>query len=103
MSVYADGTGWPFRWAPALINRIRTVHTGGTVEVRWSTTWCAYADQLERRLHLPVLAWAFTDPLTGTAASAAKLDAARQVLADSRRLVWTDDEEVPRSGRCTTT
>jgi hypothetical protein len=44
------------------------------------------------------LAPAFTDVLTGPAAAAAKLAAARAVRTSGRRLVWTDDEITPRSG-----
>lgn len=97
-SVYADGDAWTMRWAPALTDRIRDLHLAGVAEVRWCTTWCPWADQLERLWRLPVLAKAFTDPLTGPAAAAAKLAAARTVRASGRRLVWTDDEVTPRSG-----
>lgn len=86
------------RWAPALVDRIRQLHTNGTVQVRWATTWCAYAAQLERLWRFPVLERAFTQPLTGTAADEAKLAAARQVRSGGRRLIWTDDEVVPSSG-----
>ncbi|GAA2643951.1 hypothetical protein GCM10010399_92380 [Dactylosporangium fulvum] len=44
---------------------------------------------------LPPLGCAFSDEPD---ASAAKLAAARAVLAAGRRLVWTDDDEVPESG-----
>ncbi|WBB94103.1 hypothetical protein [Verrucosispora sp. WMMC514] len=95
---YAAGRGWKMRWAPALITRIRDLHKAGTVEVRWCTTWCAYADQLERLWALPPLVRAFTEDINGDAASLAKLAAARQVIAEGRRLIWTDDTEVPRWG-----
>jgi hypothetical protein len=96
--VYADGERWRMRWAPAMLDRLRQLHAGGAVEVRWSTTWCAWADQLERIWNLPALARAFTAPLTGREAADAKLAVARAVLADGRRLIWTDDTEVPRLG-----
>lgn len=86
------------RWSPPLIDRIRILHTSGAVEARWCTTWCAFADQLERLWSLPPLHRAFTDRVNGRAASLAKLAAARQVLADGRRLIWTDDTETPTSG-----
>lgn len=97
-TAYADGDGWPIRWAPALLDRIRSLHTLGVVEVRWCTTWCTWADQLERLWRLPELGRAFTEPINGVAASRAKLAAARQILGEGRRLVWTDDIEVPLSG-----
>ncbi|MER7166809.1 hypothetical protein ABT336_12195 [Micromonospora sp. NPDC000207] len=95
---YAQGQQWKMRWAPALITRIRDLHNNGIVEVRWCTTWCAYADQLERLWALPPLGRAFTDDVNGHAASVAKLAAVRQVLTEGRRLIWTDDTEVPLGG-----
>jgi hypothetical protein len=95
---YADGDAWPMRYAPALIDRIRGLVAADVLEVRWCTTWCAWADQLERIWRLPPLGRAFTEPLNGSAASLAKLAAARQVLAAGRRLIWTDDAEVPGPG-----
>ncbi|MFY1595581.1 hypothetical protein [Micromonospora sp. WMMD737] len=94
----AAGTAYRLRWAKPLIDRIRELHTTLAVEVRWCTTWCAYADELERLWDLPALDRAFTDDINGYAASLAKLAAARQVLADGRRLIWTDDMEVPTAG-----
>jgi hypothetical protein len=83
---YAEGTAWPMRWAPALTARI---------EVRWCSTWCAWSDQLERLFRLPALPCAFT---TAADAPAAKLAAARAVLAAGDHLIWTDDDEVPTGG-----
>ncbi|MFI6228549.1 hypothetical protein ACIBCR_14710 [Micromonospora echinospora] len=93
-----DQYEYTLRWAPALVDRIHDLHVNGTVEVVWCTTWCAEADLLERMWSLPALRRAFTEPLRGAEASTAKLAAARNVLADGRRLIWTDDLEVPRSG-----
>lgn len=95
---YADGDAWPMRWAPALMDRIRALIATETVEVRWCTTWCAWADQLERMWQLPPLGRAFTEKLNGSAAAEAKLTCARAVLAEGRRLIWTDDTEVPYPG-----
>jgi hypothetical protein len=92
---YDNGTEWKMRWAPQLITRIRALHKSGEVEVRWCTTWCSNADQLERLFKLPVLGRAFTEELRGAQCSAAKLAAAQAVLAEGRRLIWTDDVEVP--------
>ena len=50
---------------------------------------------MERLFKLPVLGRAFTEELRGFTCSEAKLAAARAVLADGRRLIWTDDVEVP--------
>ncbi|WP_432829994.1 hypothetical protein [Dactylosporangium sp. CA-092794] len=86
------------RWAPRLTARIGALHRAGVAEVRWCTTWCAYADQLERLFRLPRLERAWTEDLTGDETPAVKLAAARAVLSAGRRLVWTDDAEVPQPG-----
>jgi hypothetical protein len=95
---WAGSEQYKIRWAPALVGFIGHLHTTDTVEVRWCTTWCAYADELERLFRLPRLGRAFTDSINGEAAAMAKLAAARQVLAEGRRLIWTDDTEVPLFG-----
>lgn len=92
---FDNGREWKIRWAPQLIDRIRALHKFGAVEVRWCTTWCSNADQMERLFKLPVLGRAFTEELRGFECSEAKLAAARAVLAEGRRLIWTDDVEVP--------
>lgn len=98
-NVIAAGEPWPIRWAPTLVDRIRRLHLDEVVEVRWCSTWCAYADVLEDALRLPSLGRAFTEPLNGNAAVLAKTMAASAVLdVEGRRLVWTDDEVVPHSG-----
>ncbi|MGW3608980.1 hypothetical protein ACWD6N_03675 [Micromonospora sp. NPDC005163] len=92
---YAGSAGYVMTWAPALVDRIRELHAAGVVEVRWCTTWCAYADELERLWDLPVLGRAFTEDVNGFAAVKAKMRAARQVISEGRRLIWTDDDVVP--------
>jgi hypothetical protein len=92
------GLVFPMRWAPALIERIRTIQRCDGVEICWCSTWCSDADEIERLMGLPPLDRAWLDERTGPAASAAKLAAARRVLANGHRLVWTDDAEVPSSG-----
>ncbi|GAA4590198.1 hypothetical protein GCM10023107_15520 [Actinoplanes octamycinicus] len=104
---YAAGTGFLMRWAPALLDRIRAIHRSGAVEIRWCTTWCPQSEQLERLFALPRLEPCWTDELHQPEAAAAKLAAARRVLAAGRPLIWTDDadippaahEELPRLGR----
>lgn len=87
--------GFTIRWAPALLDRIRQIHRSGLAEIRWSTTWCGFPDQLAElsralRVDLPQ---AFTDrPMSKTWAEV-KAEAAVAVLAEGRRLVWTDDDE----------
>ncbi|GAA1793272.1 hypothetical protein GCM10009682_13930 [Luedemannella flava] len=94
------GEAWPMRWAPALIRRIREIHRTGVAEVRWCSTWCPDADQVERLFGLPPLARALTGrPRAGMAGDAAKLAAAQAVISDEgRALIWTDDTAVPDEG-----
>lgn len=92
---YDNGREWKIRWAPQLITRIKALHNAGLVEVRWCTTWCHNVEQMERLFKLPEFGRAFTEELRGFACSEAKLAAARAVLAEGRRLIWTDDVEVP--------
>ena len=95
---YSGGLEYRIRWAPALLERIRALHAARRVEVRWCTTWCAEAEQLERLFAMPVLSRAWAGHLTHEEAVTAKLAAARAVLADGRRLIWTDDDVVPTAG-----
>jgi hypothetical protein len=97
---YAQGMGWPMRWSPKLLDRIRSAHNSGMIEIRWCTTWCPYAEQLEQLFGLPMLVRALTgEPIQGGPVSdAMKLAAAYAVLDEGRALVWTDDTAVPESG-----
>jgi hypothetical protein len=97
-NVYSGGLPYRLRWAPALIARIRAMQTAGTVDVRWCSTWCDDADQLERLFGLPRLSRAWSDAINGSYAPIAKLAAARAVLDAGDRLIWTDDDAVPTSG-----
>lgn len=88
----------PLWYAPALLARIRAAHAAGLAEIRWATTWCCEVDALEKAFSLPHFEPCWTDHINGRAAAMAKLACAAQVLADGRRLVWTDDSETPTSG-----
>jgi hypothetical protein len=96
----ADNTSYLLRWSPLLIDRIRAVHTDGRVEVRWCTTWCPEAERLESLWRLPALVRALdADPMPrGAQCWPLKLAAAWEVLAEGRRLIWTDDEALPPPG-----
>lgn len=88
--------GLTIRWAPQLITRIYNLNHAGTVDIRWSTTWCGYPDQLgtlARLLHLD-LESAFGDRPMNKTWGDLKLEAALHVLEQGRRLIWTDDDEV---------
>jgi hypothetical protein len=98
--VFSNHVGREFsiRFAPALMERIRRVNKDGLVEIRWCTTWCGDTAELEKEFVLPAFGASWTEYRDGEAARAAKLAAARAVLADGRRLIWTDDSEVPENG-----
>jgi hypothetical protein len=95
---YSAGVGYRLRWAPALIARVRALHRTGRVEIRWCTTWCSDAEQVERVVGLPAFERCWRHELNSTAAAIAKLAAAREVLDRGHPLVWTDDAVVPASG-----
>jgi hypothetical protein len=97
---YAGGVEWRIRWAPALVDRIRAFHTSGMVEVRWCSTWCPQAGQLERLFHLPTLGCALdVNPVPPSPENwVLKLNAAWAVLAECRALIWTDDDAIPGEG-----
>lgn len=100
----ADGHSYTIRWAPELVARITAVHEAGLVEVRWATTWVPWVDALAGLLGLPDFPTAW-DPASGDVRHDdpsdvlyAKQDAAMSVVADGRRLVWTDDDAIPFAG-----
>jgi hypothetical protein len=99
-TLYADRE-LKVRWAPGLLRRIRQLHADRSVELRWCTSWCPWAYVVEAALLLPELPRALTDAQCAGSPSqidAAKVAAAREVLASGRRLIWTDDSAVPRFG-----
>lgn len=95
-----DQVAYQMRWAPELIDRVRSLHVDGKVELRWCTTWCLDADVLEELWDLPRLERSLTaDPMPrGADCWPLKLAAAQGVLADGRRLIWTDDDALPKPG-----
>jgi hypothetical protein len=93
-----DGRLWTIRWAPELITAILGIHQAGLADIRWATTWCPHVHLLEDLWGLPELPRTWTDGLYGYDANDAKIIAARAVLADGRRLIWTDDNVFPAYG-----
>jgi hypothetical protein len=103
-----DGRELRLCWAPALIDRIRQIHAGGQVEIRWATSWIApgvlrpvAVRELESLLRLPALPLAWPAPtaeLPPGDVLAAKVAAALAVVESGRRLVWTDDDAIPATG-----
>ena len=92
-TAFADGTAWTMRYAPALIGRISTLVKSSAVDVRWSSTWCPHTDQLARVFGLNFPA-AFGDRPSNKTWAELKVEAATDVLAAGKSLIWTDDDEV---------
>lgn len=89
--------GFVIRWAPKLIVRIREIHREGVAEIWWATTWCGFPeqiDELSRQIGVQFKR-AFTDRPQSKTWAELKAEAAVEVLAAGRRLIWTDDDEVP--------
>lgn len=97
-SLEVAGLPYPMRWAPGLVRRIRALHDTRAVHIRWCSTWCDHAEQVERLFGLPSLDRAWWGEIIMDGVASAKLAAARAVLAEGRRLIWTDDAEVPTAG-----
>ncbi len=97
---YSGGNSYRIRWAPPLLDRVRAVHAGGLAEIRWCTTWCHQADQLEKLFDLPELARSLTvSPIPPSPDNwPLKLSAAGEVLRSGRPLIWTDDDAIPGPG-----
>jgi hypothetical protein len=96
-----NGLTYRLTWAPEMLDRLRSWHLDGRVELRWATTWCPDADQLERLWNLPPLPRALGDDDLGSFARilAGKLNAALAVVEEERRaLVWVDDDAIPAFG-----
>lgn len=77
------------------MDRIRLIHEQGRAELRWCTTWNAWAEQLERTWGLPELVRTAPNIPAGGPGDAMKATIAAGVLASGRRLVWADDTAVP--------
>ncbi|MER7132672.1 hypothetical protein [Streptosporangium saharense] len=93
-----SGTAYRMRRAPAPLDRIRAPHRADSVEIRRCSTWRAEIEQVERLLALPGLARAWSRSPVRRRRRDGQLAAARDVLTRGRRLIWTDDVEVPTSG-----
>jgi len=94
----ADGLReFRIRWNPVLVGRIEALIGHERVDVRWCSSWCGQTEQLEHLIGLPRLQDAITVPDGGYTGDV-KLAAALAVRKSGRRLIWTDDTEVPVSG-----
>lgn len=87
---------YPVRWSPQCVSTLFKLAHNGRIEIRWCTTWCPHAHLLEQLWQLPPLPRCWADPIDSIPqVKAAKLAAARAVLAADRRLIWCDDDAIP--------
>lgn len=93
-TAYAEGRGWRLRWEPKLIKRIGNI-AGTGVDVRWATTWCVAMPELRRVFGIDLPTGLDGERPPHLTWDEMKVNAARAVLAEGRRLVWTDDSVVP--------
>lgn len=91
----ANGVRYRLRWAPSLIAEIKSLIAVKLVDVVWCTTWCDYADALEKLWEIdPPLARAFGGvPNHWAEMKLAKFDVVTTALAGDRPVIWTDDIE----------
>lgn len=96
----AYGLDHRMRWAPGVLDAIRTFRIVYGTDVRWCTSWAAYARELEHAMRLPELPVALDlNACTTTPATRrAKRAAALAVVDEGRPLVWTDDDAIPADG-----
>lgn len=97
--VHADGDSFKFRWAPALIDEIRELSK--VVEIRWATTWIPWIFVIEHTLGLPkfkCIDWPPGQIESFAVRCDLKLAAARAVVANGDKLIWTDDDAIPPFG-----
>jgi hypothetical protein len=94
------GIEFRIRWSDDCVERIRQLHDGGRVEVRWATTWVGETTRIQELLALPHFDDAFTkdDMRRLGGSTAAKRHAALDVVQSGRRLIWTDDDAIPARG-----
>lgn len=104
------GRRYRLTWAPQVIEFVRDRGCAlGDIDIRWATTWCGSTRALEELWDMPWLidALDIATPLPprirgprirGPWIREVKLAAARQVLANGDRLIWTDDQCTPLPG-----
>lgn len=88
---------WPVLTARPVLDFIRRVHAQKLAEIRWHSTWRGYIRNAETTLDLPEF------PITEAPEFEDKKHrgwwkiptAARVVLVENRRLLWTDDDLTP--------
>jgi hypothetical protein len=85
--------GFPMRYSPSMIKRIRALHDSGVVEVRWLTTWGRYANTDLTQFGLPELKVQAEMPFRERHGWW-KLPVVQQLFEKGRTIVWTDDDIV---------
>lgn len=97
-TVTVSGRELRLRWAPQLIYTIRVLSVSALAEVLWCSSWCSQVGIAQEAMDLPPLGNALPAVPAGQTVGQAKLQAARDILRQGRRLIWTDDEVVPAPG-----
>lgn len=96
--IEADGRDWPMRIATELLDAIRALHDTGTVEIRWASAWSSQTAKVSAWTGLPHFADAFAPDPRPELLPVQKRIAARRVIAEGHRLIWTDGAQVPAPG-----
>lgn len=95
-SVFVECEEFRLRWAAELVRQIRQLYEDDVVELRWCTSWCPWADVLERLWGWPELGRALdAQVMSAGDLDVVKANAALAVIGSGRRLIWTDDRAVP--------
>lgn len=92
-----NGTTWRILAARPVVEFIREVHESGRAEIRWHTTWQDLAGEVGRAVGLPEFAVQEAPEFHQIAEQLRrdrwwKLPAVWRVLAEGRRVLWTDDD-----------
>lgn len=87
------GVGWQgsVAYIPTLVERIEALHYSGRVEIRWLTSWEDEANEAWAQIGFgPFRTLRSRDVPSGPRWW--KTEHVRRVLAEGRRVIWTDDE-----------
>lgn len=83
--------GFPIRYSPTMVARIRALHETGRVEVRWLTTWGHWANTDLPELGFPEFEVAAEPPFRDHGGWW-KFPVARDLFDQGHALIWTDDD-----------
>lgn len=92
--VWASKRSYRILVAKPVIDFINRIHESGVVEIRWHTTWQNLAGNVAVEFGLPDFPVQYAPEFIQRSTSDGwwKLPAVWRVLAEGRRVVWTDDD-----------